>query len=86
MSLRLMNEGLLSEKRLALKNLIVRADALVVSAQMQLSPYSSVQDLPINQIFAQVKDLKGYIAQIQDLEKEVRDLKRDLGVEDAWRK
>ena len=81
MSERTMLQGMLAEKRLKLKELITRADALVVNIHMQCSPRLDVDKLAFDQIASQAKDLEHLGYQIRKLQNDVEDLKKDLGME-----
>ena len=81
MSERIMLQGMLAEKRLKLKELVTRADALVVNIHMQCSPRLDVDKLAFDQIASQAKDLERLGYQIRKFQDEIRDLEKDLGIE-----
>lgn len=78
---RLQLQGLLTEKRLTLKRLVTRADALVANLHMQCNPHLPVYELYIDQIVSQVRDLEKAILEIRQLRQDIRALEADLGIE-----
>lgn len=81
MSDRVMVQGLLAEKRLKLRELVTRADALVANLHTQASPYLPVAELLVDQITSQAKDLERCVYKIRELSKEIKALEKELGIE-----
>ena len=81
MSERVMLQGLLAEKRLKLRELVTKADALVANLHIQASPYLPVVDLVVDQISSQAKDLERCVYKIRELSKEIKALEKELGIE-----
>jgi len=81
MSERIMLQGMLVEKRLEIKKLITRANALVSSIHTQCSPFLSLDDLPVDQIVEQAIVLEKNLRNIRRLREEIRKLEKELGIE-----
>lgn len=78
---RVMLQGLLAEKRLKLKELVTKANALVANIHIQASPYLPVANLVVDQITSQAKDLEQCVYKIRALSSEIRALEEELGIE-----
>jgi len=83
MSYRLQLEGMRAEKQARLKELILRADAVVVELHMHANPHLPVDQLPVEKLRFWAEDLKRYVREIQALRDEIRTIERELGVADG---
>jgi hypothetical protein len=81
MSYRLQLEGLLGEKRLKLKELVIQADAEVRDIHFAASPHIPVQNIDADGILARAQNLKKYIDQIKKVAEEIEKIEADLGKE-----
>jgi len=82
MSERIQLQGMLAEKRLKLKELVNRADALVRGIHTQCNPFLPVAELLVDQISSQGNDLKRLVHKIGHLAQDIRALQDELGIED----
>jgi hypothetical protein len=81
MSYRTQIQGLLAEKKLKLKELVTRANALVTNLHMQCSPYVPIETLVVDQIRAQAEDLEKHVLAIRELNREICALQKELGAD-----
>lgn len=79
---RMMLQGLLAEKRLKLKELVTRADAMVRNIHTECNPFLPVAHLVVDQIRSQARDLERCVYRIRELSKEIEALEEELGIEE----
>jgi hypothetical protein len=82
MSNRILLQGMLAEKQLKLRDYVTRADGLVSSLHMQCNPYLAVHELAVDEIRSQARDLERSVLRIRDLMHEVKELKKELGLDE----
>ena len=81
MSERVMLQGLLAEKRLKIKELVIKANALVANLHTQTFPFIALEDLSVDQISSQARDLEKTVRIILQIKNEIRKIEKELGIE-----
>lgn len=75
-------QGMLAQKGLEHTKLTIQAQGLVRAIYTQCTPFESLIKLPVEEIASQAKDLNRLVHKIRKLEKEIKDLQEELGIED----
>ena len=71
--------GILAEKKIALKDLKIKADGLVISLRMNLDPYKDIAELPAEIIASQANELANTILMAKELAREIKKMEDELG-------
>jgi len=79
MNERVMFEGMRAEKRRSLRDLVTRANGLVSAIHIQTHPFLKVEELRVDQIASQARDLEKHVYKIRALMDEIAALNRELG-------
>ena len=77
-----MKLGVLKKKQDRMKEIVERANTLVVNVHMESNPHIPIDRVNSERLLVNTKDLHKLATEIKTLRDEIRNLEEDLGVDD----
>ena len=77
-----MKLGMLTKKQDRMKEIVERANSLVVNVHMESNPHIPIDRVNSKRLLVNTKDLDKLVTEIQTLRDEIRDLDEDLGIDE----
>ena len=79
---RKINLGMLKKKQDRMKEIVERANSLVVNVHMESNPHIPIDRVNSKRLLVNTKDLDKLVTEINTLRDEIRDLDEDLGIDE----